>query len=69
MADSTAFSGPGSANTEARSGTKVELPEFFVKSSAPEDEVSMETVETPREQAARIDAVEGIGKQTGAPKL
>lgn len=81
MADETAFSGPGAPDIAAnpRYGGEagndsdtdaVETPKFFVKSNVPEDEVSLETVETPREEAARLDAVQDIGStSSGAPKL
>ena len=65
------FSGPGSAKTEARSGTRVETPTFFVKEGgAPEDELTPSTVETPREKAMRADAQEAFGQsEAGAPKI
>jgi hypothetical protein len=71
MASEIGFSGPGKALTEAKSGRRVEVPTFFVKEGGqPEDEITPETVETPRERAVRADAQESLGQsEAGAPKI
>lgn len=70
VASDIGFSGPGKANTEARSGKSVALPKFFAGGKSPEDEITPETVETPRERAVRIDAQEALGQsEASAPKL
>lgn len=80
MTDDIGFSGSGAPDLKAsprfrgnagdQGGASVELPEFFKESDIPEDEVSLETTETPREEAARLDAVQDIGSSSsGAAKL
>ena len=80
MADDIGFSSSGAPSLKAspryrgeagdQGGQLVKTPEFFVKSSISEDEVSIETTETPREKAARMDAVEDIGSsEASAPKM
>lgn len=70
MADDIGFSGPGKAVTEARSGRNVPVPTFFLGQKAPEDEITPETVETPREKAMRADAQEALGQSNAsAPKI
>lgn len=72
MAD-IGFSGPGAPNiSNPRSGgAKVAKPTFFVRDkSISEDQVTPETVETPREKAMRADAQEALAQsEASAPKI
>ena len=74
MADDIGFSGPGKPDISnpRGGGTQVAVPEFFVRDAKiPEDKLSLgDTVETPREKAARLDAIQDIGvAENTAPKL
>jgi hypothetical protein len=65
------FSGPGSPELKTNKGTSVETPTFFVgEGGQPEDELTMSTVETPRERAMRVDGQESLGQSmASAPKV
>lgn len=69
--DEIGFSGPGAPDIKKNKGTAVPVPTFFKSEGGnPEDELTPETVETPREKAVRLDAVEALGQsQATAPKL
>lgn len=72
MADDIGFSGPGAPNISnpTSGGAKVSLPTFFVGQKAKEDQITPETVETPREKAVRVDAAESLGQsEASAPKV
>lgn len=67
MAD-IAFSGSGAPNISKQSGTKVPVPTFFPNVRINDDEISLDTVATPRERALAKDAADN-NTMSGAPKL
>lgn len=72
--DQVSFSGPGPADISnpRGGGTQVETPVFFRRAPmAPEDELTPGTVETPREEAMRVDAVSALkqSQEANAPKV
>lgn len=71
MSDETAFSGPGKPDISTKGGRDVPVPVFFNRDTkAGEDEISIDTVETPREKAVRVDAAEALGQSNAsAPKV